>query len=177
MDGPTHGGSSHVIIRSLAAADLPRLVAMDKDYTGRSRRAWFQGKLQRALEEADLKISLGAALDGLLVGAVLGELAYGEFGQPEPIAVLDTVLVDKAFEKQGIGRALVEQLVRNLQALHIEAIRTEVGWTELSLLGFLGRAGFVPVPRLVLELDVPKAAESLERVESESVSARARPRL
>jgi predicted N-acetyltransferase YhbS len=168
MDG-AHAGS-HLIIRSLHASDLPRLVAMDRDYTGRARRAWFQGKLQRALDEADLKISLGAVMDGLLVGAILGALAYGEFGQPEPVAVLDTVLVDRAFEKQGIGRALVDQLVRNLHALHIESVRTEVGWTEHTLLGFLGHAGFAPVPRLVLELDVAKAAATLGREETEAAA-------
>lgn len=157
MDGTTHVVDTRLIIRSLAAADLPRLVSMDQAYTGRARRAWFDGKLRRALEEADLRISLGAELDGLLVGALLGSLAYGEFGMPEPMAILDTVLVDRGFQGRGIGRAMAEQLVRNLGALGIDSIRTEVGWNELALLGFLARTGFAPVPRLVLELDVRSA--------------------
>lgn len=39
----------------------------------------------------------------------------------------------------------------DLAALRIERVRTEVGWNEQELVGFLGRAGFAPVPRLVLE--------------------------
>ncbi len=43
-------------------------------------------------------------------------------------------------------------LVRNLRALGIERLCTEVAWDEHDLNRFLGRQGFVPAPRLVLEL-------------------------
>jgi GNAT superfamily N-acetyltransferase len=160
--------SCRVIVRTLVPTDLARLVAMDREFTGRTRKAWFEGKLKRALAEADLKISLGAEVDGALVGALLGSLAYGEFGQPEPVAILDTVLVDRALAKQGIGKAMLAQLVKNLSALGIDSIRTEVGWREHDLLGFMERNGFTPVPRLVLELDVKRAASALDREESET---------
>ena len=77
-----------VKVRLLSLADAPRLVRMDQAITGRNRTAWYEGKLKRALEGSDLQISLGAEVEGFLVGAVLGSLHYGEFGQPEPIAVL-----------------------------------------------------------------------------------------
>lgn len=151
-----------VIVRTLVPADLARLVAIDREFTGRTRKAWFEGKLKRALQEADLKISLGAEIDGILVGALMGSLAYGEFGHPEPVAILDTAIVEKRLVGKGIGRAMLEQLVKNLAALGIATIRTEVGWNERELLGFLERSGFAPVPRLVLELDVKKAAEAFD---------------
>lgn len=157
-------------VRNLVAGDADRLVAMDRVFTGRARRTWFEGKLKRALAEADLKISLGAEVDGTLVGALLGSLAYGEFGLPEPVAILDTVLVDRAFARKGIGRALLSQLVKNLAALGIATLRTEVSWNERDLLGFLGRAGFTPVPRLVLELGVPDAARAFEASEARAAA-------
>ena len=141
-----------VTVRLLTLADAPRLVRMDQAITGRNRTAWYEGKLKRALEESDLQISLGAQVDGFLVGAVLGSLHYGEFGQPEPIAILDTILVDPGFARRGIGSALLENLTRNLRALGIERLRTEVSWDEHDLGRFLGFQGFVPAPRLVLEL-------------------------
>jgi len=140
-----------VTVRLLVLADAPRLVRMDQAITGRNRTAWYEGKLKRALRESDLQISLGAEVDGFLVGAVLGSLHYGEFGQPEPIAVLDTILVDPAFGRRGVGKALLESLVRNLEALGIERLRTEVAWDEFELNRFLGLQGFAPAPRLVLE--------------------------
>jgi ribosomal protein S18 acetylase RimI-like enzyme len=139
-------------IRALRLADGPRLTRIDHEITGRQRSAWYDGKLKRALEESDVRISLGAEKADVLVGAILGSLHYGEFGQPEPLAILDTILVDPAFSGQGIGTAMLEQLVKNLQAFGIERLRTEVSWDEHALGRFLGRLGFVPVPRLVLEL-------------------------
>jgi ribosomal protein S18 acetylase RimI-like enzyme len=144
-------------IRTLRAADCPRLVAMDYAISGRKRQAWYEGKLKRALSDADVKVSLGAELDGMLVGALLGSVHYGEFGQPEPVAILDTVLVDRDFARRGIARALLEQLVFNLGGLRIERLRTEVGWNDQELIGFFARFGFAPVPRLVLELAVSTA--------------------
>jgi ribosomal protein S18 acetylase RimI-like enzyme len=143
-----------VVIRNLTLADLAALVRIDRQITGRSRQTWYEGKLKRALLASDVQISLGAERDGMLVGAMLGSLHYGEFGQPEPLAALDTVLVDRAFSGQGIATALMEQLVKNLRALRIERLRTEVAWDDHELVAFFSRKGFAPVPRLVLEVDV-----------------------
>jgi GNAT superfamily N-acetyltransferase len=140
-----------VPVRSLRQEDAPRLVRMDQAITGRNRSAWYEGKLKRALSESDLNISLGAEVDGCLVGAVLGSLHYGEFGQPEPIAILDTILVDPGYARHGVATALLESLTRNLRALGIDRLRTEVAWDEHDLGRFLGGRGFSPAPRLVLE--------------------------
>jgi GNAT superfamily N-acetyltransferase len=152
------GEPDNVLVRSLRQEDAPRLVRMDQAITGRNRSAWYEGKLKRALEESDLRISLGAEVDGCLVGAVLGSLHYGEFGLPEPIAVLDTILVNPGHAQHGVGTALLDQFVKNLRALGIERLRTEVAWDEHGLNHFLGRRGFAPAPRLVLELALDREA-------------------
>jgi GNAT superfamily N-acetyltransferase len=145
---------SGLIIRALMSEDTPRLVRMDLEISGRSRQTWYERRVTRALKDADIMVSLGAEIDGLLVGALLGAVHYGEFGQPEPIAILDTMLVDRRFRGKGIGGAMLDQLVKNLQGLRISRLRTEVGWDEVELISFFGKVGFVPVPRLVLELDL-----------------------
>jgi predicted N-acetyltransferase YhbS len=155
------GERSDLTIRTLSQGDLNRLVRMDEQHTGRRRQAWYEGKLARALAESDVQISLGVEMDGVLVGAVLGSLHYGEFGQPEPSAVLDTVLVDREYHRRGVAAALLSQLVKNLNAFHIERLRTEVAWDEHGLVSFFARMGFTPVPRLVLELDIPRAEKDL----------------
>lgn len=146
--------SDRVTVRLLEEGDLDRLVRMDQALTGRNRNVWYGRRLRRALAETDIRISLGAEQDGILVGALLGSLLYGEFGQPEPVAQVDTILVDAAFAGHGIGTALLDQLLRNLGALGIGRVRTEVGWEEHDLARFLGRRGFLPLPRLVLEAPV-----------------------
>ena len=146
--------SDRVTIRLLTEKDRDRLVRMDERLTGRNRTLWYERKLRHALTETDIRISLGAEHDGTLVGALLGSLLFGEFGQPEPVAQIDTILVDEAFERQGVGTALLDQLLRNLGALGIERVRTEVGWEEHDLSRFLARRGFTPLARLVLEAPV-----------------------
>jgi ribosomal protein S18 acetylase RimI-like enzyme len=157
MDG--EHGEPDIVIRNLSRDDLAALVRIDRQITGRSRQTWYAGKLERALVASDVQISLGAERDGMLVGAMLGSLHYGEFGQPEPLAVLDTVLVDREFGRQGVATALMEQLVKNLRALRIERLRTEVAWDDHELVAFFSRKGFAPVPRLVLEADLAKLEE------------------
>lgn len=149
MDGDEN--SNGLRVRTLVREDVTRLVRMDERITGRNRSAWYAGKLKRAFEDSDLRISLGAEMDGTLVGAVLGTLQYGEFGLPEPVAVLDTILVDGDFRGRGIATAMFGQLVKNLEALGIERLRTEVAWNDRELVGFLGKNGFGPGGRLVLE--------------------------
>lgn len=146
--------SDTVLVRSLRQEDASRLVRMDLAITGRNRSAWYEGKLKRALADSDVNISLGAEADGCLVGAVLGSLQYGEFGVPEPVAVIDTILVDRGFQHRGVATEILDQLAKNLKALGIERLRTEIAWDEHALAGFLGSKGFAPAPRLVLERDL-----------------------
>ena len=160
--------SDGLTIRTLRADDHARLVKMDLALSGMIRGAWYEGQLRRALDESDLRISLGCEIDGLLVGAMLASVQYGEFGEPEPTAILDTVLVDPDFSRRGVASALLEQLLENLAGLRIGQVRTELSWDELDLLAFFGKAGFQPVPRLVLELEVnPGLERARERSEAQ----------
>lgn len=153
MDDENLDDDHGVVVRTLTRGDLDRLVKMDHAWSGRNRARYLDGKLGRALG-SDIRVSLGAEVDGVLVGAVLGSVQYGEFGLAEPVAVLDTLLVDPGMKRRGLGRAMLDQLLKNLAALRIERVRTEVSWNEQELVGFLAAAGFVPAARLVLEREV-----------------------
>lgn len=153
MDDENLDDDHGIVVRTLNRSDLDRLVRIDQALGGRNRAKFLEGKLTRALD-ADIRISLGAEIDGILVGAVLGSVHYGEYGLAEPVAILDTLLVDPGWARKGIGRTMLEQLLKNLRALRIDRVRTEVGWNEQQLIGFLATAGFTPAPRLVLERSV-----------------------
>ncbi len=62
--------------------------------------------------------------------------------------------MDPGFRGQGVGHALLRQLLTNLRALRIESVQTEVDWNDWDLLRFLESTGFTPAPRLALELRV-----------------------
>jgi hypothetical protein len=86
--------SDGITLRTLRASDGQRLSRIDERITGRNRSLWYERKLERALRDSDMNVSLGAEVEGVLVGAVLGSVQYGEFGIPEPVAVLDRLTDD-----------------------------------------------------------------------------------
>lgn len=144
-------GLEGVLVRELNLRDLEGVVRIDLRRSGRSRQEYYARKLQEAIGESGIRISLAAEIDGRLVGFMLGRLYYGEFGVPEPTAIIDSLGVDPDYRGQHVGAALLAQLETNLRGFGIETVRTEVPWDHLDLLGFLGSHGFQPAPVLTLQ--------------------------
>jgi ribosomal protein S18 acetylase RimI-like enzyme len=151
-----HEGEERIVIRNLRPDDLEAVIALDARNVGRLREEFFKTKLQQNLQETGIKVSLAAELDGAFVGFLLARVYYGEFGAPEPVAVLDTLDVHPDFRRQGVGRMLVRQLGLNLKGLNVSNLQTEVGWDEIELLGFFHNQGFRPAERLCLDLDLTR---------------------
>jgi predicted N-acetyltransferase YhbS len=143
-----------VQVRTLTADDLDAIVRIDRRITGHSRRDYLAIKLQEALRDTRIVVSLGADVDGHLAGFLMGRLYYGEFGVPEPVAILDTIGVDPERPREGIGTALLNQFKTNLRGVGIETIQTQMSWNRWDLLHFLEGHGFAPAPRVVLQARV-----------------------
>jgi len=148
---------SEVLVRNLRPSDLEAVIALDAKNVGRRREEYFRVKLQQNLVETGIKVSLAAEIDGALIGFLLARVYYGEFGQTEPVAMLDTIDVHPSFRGRSVATALFEQLRINLFGLGVTSLRTEVAWNELSLIGFFQHEGFHPAPRLCLELEITAA--------------------
>lgn len=151
---PTRTGSGTIVVRRLEAKDLEPMIALDAKITGRRREQFFRTKVQQALAETGVQLSLAVEVDGLFGGFVLARVFYGEFGAPEPSAVLDTVGVRPDLAGKGVGRALLRQLCTNLRGLGVPHLDTEVGWDQQALLHFFHNVGFAPAPRFCLSLDL-----------------------
>lgn len=137
-----------VPVRSLTADDLGALIAIDRRITGRDRAAYYRRKVEEALEESGIRVSLVAEIEGRVAGFIMARVDFGEFGHTEPEAVIDTIGVDPLHAQKAIGSALMSQLLANLSTLRVERVRTEVEWNHFGLLGFLDRCGFRPSARL-----------------------------
>lgn len=140
-----------IMVRAMREDDLRALTEIDRRITGRDRSAYFQRIVHEALFESDVRVSLVAERDGGVAGFIMARVDLGEFGRVEPVAVMDTIGVDPEYRDQGIGRALLSQLLINLTTLRVEHIRTEIGWHDHALLGYLDRCGFRPSQRLCFE--------------------------
>ncbi len=146
-----------VDVRQLHPRDLEAVIRLDSKIVGHRRDEYFKVKLEQALADTGIKVSLAAESDGMFAGFCLCRVYYGEFGSLERVAALDTFGVNPDFRGRGVGKALLRQLRTNLLGLGISRIQTEVDWGKPDLLTFLQHAGFVPAPRLALDLDLEAA--------------------
>jgi ribosomal protein S18 acetylase RimI-like enzyme len=140
-----------IVVRALARRDLDAVVRIDSRHAGRTRREYYERKIAEATRESGICVSLVGECDGCVAGFLLARLYYGEFGLPEPTAIVDSIGVDPGYHGRHVGAALMRQLKTNLRAIGIESVQTQVEWSHAALLGFLAAEGFRPIPTLTLE--------------------------
>lgn len=151
-----------VTVRMLHPRDLEAVIRLDAKVVGRRRDEYFKVKLEQALADTGIQVSLAAEKDGVFAGFCLCRVYYGEFGALERIAVLDTLDVHPDFRGHGVGRSLLRQLRTNLLGLGIQHLQTTVDWRDAHLLAFFQHSGFLPAPRIALDLDLVEARRQEE---------------
>jgi predicted N-acetyltransferase YhbS len=152
LPGPDYGPlvRDRIPIRSIEKRDLRTLVDIDRQISGIDRSDYFARKLEEAIHESDVRMSLVAEIDSVVVGFLMARVDFGEFGLIEPTAVLDTLGVHVEYRNRGVGRALMSQLLVNLMTLRVQHLRTDIAWHDHELLAFFDRCGFGPSQRLCL---------------------------
>jgi ribosomal protein S18 acetylase RimI-like enzyme len=144
------------------------VIGLDARITGRRREEYFRVKLDQAMKETGIVVSLAAEVDGAFAGFLLCRVFYGEFGEMEAAAVLDTIGVHPGFRGRGVAAALLSQLRTNLLGLGIRRLATEVSWDAAGLVAFFRREGFRPAPRICIELDLEEHRERNAAAEAEA---------
>jgi hypothetical protein len=131
--------------RALVAADLERVIAIDRIHSGRSRRHFFEKRFANAKARPDDFVQVGVATGEGLQGFAVARILRGEFGQKDAVAVLDAVGLVDLSRQHG---------VRSLQS--------HVSWTSLDLLRFFNTSNFKLAPRLDLERPVADLREDAD---------------
>ena len=139
-------------VRAMKEVDLRALVDIDRRITGRNRSDYFNRKLEEALYELDVRVSLVAERTASRSALSWRVSISASLAASSRSPCSDTIGVDPEYRKQGIGRALISQLFMNLITLRVEGIRTVIGWSDEQLVTFFDRCGFRPSQRLCLEL-------------------------
>lgn len=142
-------------IRSLLQRDLPEVVRIDAEHTGRSKATYWGTVFEDFLDDrhADSRLGLAAHREGELEGYLFGEIRAFEFGS-EPCGWVFAVGVARDAEHHGIGTALVEEACRWFRQHGITIVRTMVRRNDVPLLAFFRSNGFSGGSFVQLELDV-----------------------
>ena len=151
------GGSlarDRAYVRLMTADDARTIANIDKAITGEDRSKYLESAMKEALDESAIRVSLVAETDGFVSGFIMARMDFGDFGQTEPFAVIDTIGVAPNQGHQGIASALISQLLMNLSGLQVDHVRTEISRENFDLLAFLYGHGFGPSDQLALERKV-----------------------
>lgn len=151
-DGDAGNALSHdrVLVRSMTAGDLAKIISIDAKNTGSDRTSYFTSKQEDNLNQSGVQVSLVAEQDGFPVGFIMARVDYGEFGRTSAEAVMDSLGVDPGFHGQGIGHALMAKLMVNLAILQVDTVRTEVNWQDTALISYFSSVGFEKAQRISL---------------------------
>jgi GNAT superfamily N-acetyltransferase len=148
--------------RALVAADLERVIAIDRVHSGRSRRHFFEKRFANAQARPDDFVQVGVMTGDGLQGFAVARILRGEFGQKDAVAVLDAVGVDPQSREHGLGQSLMEGLLDVSGRRGVRALQSQVSWTNLDLLRFFNASRFKLAPRLDLERPVAELREGVD---------------
>jgi len=149
-----------VVVRTMRQSDLQKVVDIDAQATGHRRPEYFELMMKRAIQDAELQVSLVAEWEGRAAGFLIGSIFYGEFGLVEPAASIDAIGVGREYRGRSVGKALMRQFRLNLGALRVATIRTEVSWDDTEMLGFFRSQDFKLSNRLCLEVELDPTAST-----------------
>ena len=144
------------IMRVLKKGELEGIVAIDTKITNQNRREYYARKIDTITDpERSINTSIVAELDGKVVGFIMGDVYFGEFGIPETSATIDTLGVDPSIQNKGLASELLDQFMMNMKAAGVNKVYTLVNWDDFALEKFFSRHKFVPSKRINLEFQMP----------------------
>lgn len=148
--------SEQRVMRVLKAGDLDAIVAIDEKVSKQNRREYYARKIATITDpERSINTSIVAEIGGKVVGFIMGDAFFGEFGIPETTATIDTLGVDPAIQNKGIASELLDQFMMNMKVAGVNKVYTLVNWDDFALEKFFSRHKFVPSKRINLEYQMP----------------------
>ena len=155
--------------KNVLATSAIKLLGMDdlEDILGIADKIERQNNQEKAERMASLKetaiyqlqygdplLTLGAEIDGSLVGFIFGEIKLWEFGRGERTGWIKVLGVDLEFQGMGVGQKLGENLLSHFRKLEVKRVRTLVDWYEGDLISYFKSLGFNMLGMLPLEKEI-----------------------
>jgi ribosomal protein S18 acetylase RimI-like enzyme len=140
-----------ISLKSLGSSHVEGIVEIDRRILGKRRQSFWKKKVT-AVESNDPPTGIVAELDDNVIGFILGEVSGWEFGVPASVGWIDTIGVDPEYQKRGVAKALMDELVKNFRKAGVKNIYTLVNWSDWDLLQFFRRMGFTRGDMINLEL-------------------------
>jgi ribosomal protein S18 acetylase RimI-like enzyme len=140
-----------VTLKPLSSSHVEDIVEIDHRILGKNRQSFWKKKV-KAVESASPPTGIVAELENKVIGFIFGEVSGWEFGVPVSVGWIDTLGVDPKYQKRGVAKALMRELIKNFKQAGVKNIYTLVNWSDWDLLQFFRRMGFTRGDMINLEL-------------------------
>ncbi len=128
-------------IRIMREEDLERITEIDYQVLGERRADYWEAKVEMTGKRSPLP-SLVAEIEGKVVGFILADASGWEYGVPKNIGWIDTIGVEPPYQKKGIGRILMQEMLNYMKKVGVDSVYTLVNWRDWGLLQFFDAMGF-----------------------------------
>ena len=98
--------------------------------------------------------ALVAEMEGKVVGFILGDASGWEYGVPENIGWIDMIGVDPSYQKKGVAKMLIEEIINYMKKVGVDTVYTLVNWRDWGLLQFFDAMGFSRGDMINLEFKI-----------------------
>src|SRR5450631_2625875 len=152
---------SSIKVRSLCIGDLGRVSAIESKLTGTTRKAFYEKHLALVSANPAGFITCAADSDGKLMGFGIARIQVGDFGLKNTVAVLEVIGVDTDSQRKGIGKAILSHIEQQMKEKNIDALKTNVMWTNSALSAFFSSSGFKLASSQRMERDTSALKENV----------------
>jgi ribosomal protein S18 acetylase RimI-like enzyme len=133
-------------IRVMEPTDLGAVAEIDEKLVNVSRLDYFKEKFELLFKSGEYVPTSFVAEDenGKVIGFIMGKLYIGDFGLSNEGAAIDSIGVDPACQRQGIGEKLMDQFIFHLKQLDVKKINTLVDKNNLQMMSYFDSEKFKP---------------------------------
>jgi N-acetylglutamate synthase-like GNAT family acetyltransferase len=140
-------------IRTMKRGDVEAITEIDNKVLGKRREEYWETKVDMALKRTPIA-PLVAEKDGRVVGFIMGQISGWEYGVPENVGWIDTIGMDPLYQRKGVARVLLLEIVNNMRKVGVDTVYTMASWRDGNMLRFFDRMGFKLGELVNLELKV-----------------------
>ncbi|MCB9652368.1 MAG: GNAT family N-acetyltransferase [Deltaproteobacteria bacterium] len=142
-------------MRAMTKDDLPAVADIYRFHVQRDPPRQWMDAASRSMDDPGGPPLAWVAEDaaGRVIGYVAGEVRSWEFGS-EPAGWITGVGVDADHRSSGLGRALLEAMLKAFRRRNVATVRTMVQRDDVPVLRFFRAAGFATGPYTEMELSL-----------------------
>ncbi len=139
-------------IRPATEADLPGVIALDKEVTGLLKPDYWRDMFARyGAPPAESRFFLVAQVGDRIDGFIVGEVRAWEFGSP-PCGWIFAVQVRPQQRVRGLGSRLFDAVCDGFRAAGVDRVRTMLARDNTVIHAFFRSQGMIAGPFIQLEM-------------------------